>query len=193
MDYMDRHSDNDINKLIFERWSPRSYKNKSIEEDKLNSILEAARWAPSCFNEQPWRFIVAQSSEDRERVIAFLADANKAWCNNVPVFITVISRADFAQSGKQNRWNGFDAGCSWGYIALEARRQGLYAHAMGGFDRLKAKEALKIPEGFEVYAVIALGERDIPEVLSEKLREREKPSDRKPLKEIVFYGLYSDK
>ncbi len=193
MDFKERYSDKDINNLIFERWSPRAFSGKPIDEQKLMNILEAARWAPSCFNDQPWRFIVAAAEKDRAVVIEALADTNKLWAKNAPVLVAVASRTSFSHNDKPNRWNGFDAGCAWGYLALEARRQGLYAHAMGGFDKLKLKELLELPDEYELYAVVAIGELASIDVLSEELRGREKPSERKPLENIVHFGKYQVK
>lgn len=193
MDFMNRHTDYPISEIIFERWSPRAFASTPIDEQKLKCVFEAARWAPSCFNEQPWKFIAANTEADRARFLEILADSNRVWAKNAPVLIALISRTTFAYNGKPNRWNGFDAGCAWGFLALEARRQGLYAHAMGGFDKAKAKAVLNVPEDYEVYAMIALGELGDTSVLPQELAERELPADRKDLEEVLHFGGFPAK
>ncbi len=192
MDNEKRKSDHPVNPLILMRWSPRSFTSAPVPEEKLNSILEAARWAPSCFNEQPWKWIVARTEADRQRVLEVLAETNRVWADKAPVLLVLVSHTVFSRNGKPNRWNGFDAGCAWGYLALEAVRQGLYAHAMGGFDKAKARAVLNIPEDYEIYAVIAMGEQGPEENLPEELQERELPSDRKALSDMVCEGLYRE-
>lgn len=190
MQFENRYTDYPINPLILKRWSPRAYAPAPVPEEKLNCILEAARWAPSCFNEQPWKWIVAKTEAGRERFLDFLTASNRVWACKAPVLLVLTSRSIFSQNGRPNRWNGFDAGCAWGFLALEAARQGLYAHAMGGFDRVKAKAALGIPEDYEVYAVVALGELAPAENLPGELQERELPSGRKELKEIMIEDYF---
>ena len=192
MDYRNRHTDWNINELIFTRWSPRAYSSSKISHEKLQCILEAARWAPSCFNEQPWRFIVTTQDNRKAEFLDFLAEPNRQWAKNAPILIALIAKSDFTHNGKPNRWSGYDAGCAWGFLALEARRQGLYAHAMGGFDRAKAKEALRVPESYEIHAIIALGEIGDVSQLNEEQREREKPSNRKALEDIVFFEEFKE-
>lgn len=179
----------DINPLILNRWSPRAFAAKEVPEQLLFSLFEAARWAPSGSNIQPWRYIIARTCEDRERFHSFISEGNREWCEQAPVLAIVISHT-ITPSGKPSRSHAFDAGASWAYLAIEATRKGLFAHAMGGFDRDKAREVLHIPAEYEAHAVIAIGYRGDPSDLSERNREREHPSGRRKLSETVFEGTF---
>ncbi|KXG74285.1 nitroreductase family protein [Thermotalea metallivorans] len=182
-----------INPLILNRWSPRAISEEEITEKELFTLLEAARWAPSCYNEQPWRFILARKKEDRERFYEFLTESNRIWAEKAPVLIAWISKTNFTENGKVNRWHGFDAGTAWGYLSLEGERQGLLVHAMGGFSVKKAKEILGLDDDHDIFAIIAVGKRGKKEMLPIELQEREKPSGRKPLDELVFEGSFQNK
>nr|WP_235615893.1 nitroreductase family protein [Brevibacillus reuszeri] len=187
-----RHAGHEIDPVFLNRWSPRSYKSDSIPDEVLNSIFEAARWAPSASNEQPWRFIVARTEEDKARFYPFIADGNRIWCEKAPVLVLIVSQT-MGSRGAYNRAHAFDAGTAWGFLALEATRQGLATHAMGGFDPEKAREVLGIPEDYEAHAVIAIGYQGEKEALSEAMQEREKPSSRRALSETVFEGVFTKK
>ncbi|WP_066190696.1 MULTISPECIES: nitroreductase family protein [Gracilibacillus] len=179
-----RIADHPIDELFLKRWSPRSFSDKQIEESDLMSLFEAARWAPSGSNKQPWRYIIARSEVDKEKFYSFIKDTNLAWCKKAPVLALIVSDAE------ANGSHAFDAGTSWGYLALQAMQKGLVTHAMGGFYKDKAREALNIPEQFQPHAVIAIGYQDAKEKLAEKLQQREAPSPRRPLAETVFEGEY---
>lgn len=187
-----RKAEHDIDPVFLNRWSPRSYKSDPVPEDVLFSLFEAARWAPSGNNEQPWRFIMARTQEDRERFYPFIAEGNRIWCEKAPVLTLILSKTDTSRD-TPNRTHAFDAGAAWACLALEATRQGLIAHAMGGFDREQAKVVLGIPEGYEPQAVIAIGYQGDQDVLPEALQEREKPSGRRELGETVFEGVFPEK
>lgn len=182
----------DIDAVFLNRWSPRSFKSDQVPNEVLFSLFEAARWAPSGSNEQPWRFILARTQEDRERFYPFIAEGNRVWCEKAPVLVLIVSKT-INSRGTASPSHAFDAGAAWGYLALEATRQGLVTHAMGGFDREKARAALGIPEGYEPHAVIAIGYQGEKEELPEALQEREKPSGRRELSEMVFEGVFSEK
>ncbi len=186
-----RKAEHDMDPSFLNRWSPRSFQNKGVPDAVLASIFEAARWAPSASNNQPWRYIVAKTPEDRERFLSFISPFNVEWCKRAPV-IAVAFAHQLNPNGSANRWGGFDTGTSWGYLALEAIRHGVYSHAMGGFDKDKAKETLGVPDDYEAMAVIALGYRGEKEQLSEKHQEREQPSSRRPFAESFFEGKYGD-
>lgn len=181
-----------IDPLFLNRWSPRSYKPDTIAEDVLFGLFEAARWAPSANNEQPWRFLLARTQEDRERFYPFIAEGNRVWCEEAPVLVLLVSKT-INSRGDHSRAHAFDAGAAWGYLALEAARQGLVTHAMGGFDREKAREVLGIPEDYEPQVMIAVGYQGEKEALPEALQEREKPSARRALSETVFEGVFPAK
>lgn len=188
-----RKASHDIDPIYIKRWSPRSFLNKEVPKDVLHSVLEAARWAPSAANIQPWRFVVARSQADRERFLSFINDGNVAWCDKAPVLSVVISKMDAVFTGGDNPSHAFDTGAAWGYLALEAARKGLSTHAMGGFDKNKAKEVLEIPENYAVHAVIALGYQGDKDALLEHYQHREKPSDRNEVDMFISEGTFVEK
>ncbi|GER68615.1 nitroreductase [Weizmannia acidilactici] len=183
-----RKAQYEIDPVYLERWSPRSFLEKEVPEDVLMSLFEAARWAPSAFNHQPWRFIIARTKEDREKFMSFIGEFNKTWCKTVPSFALVISKTE-SDTGPI-RSHAFDAGAAWGYLSLEAVRKGLATHPMTGFDFEKAREVLNIPEDYAIDALIAIGYQGEKDALPVALQERETPSDRRPVKESVFEGSF---
>jgi nitroreductase len=182
-----RQTDKDINPLFLNRWSPRAFSEKNVPEKILLNVLEAARWAPSGSNLQPWRYIVARKPEDRAKFHTFINAGNREWCEKAPVLLALVSHK-LTGSGNLNRSHSFDAGASWGYLALEAARQGLIAHAMGGFDVEMARSVLGVPEDYEINVIIAMGYQGDVKNLPEKFHDREKPSDRRPLTSSIFEG-----
>lgn len=185
-----RQAAHDINPIFLNRWSPRSFLNKEVPEDVLHSVFEAARWAPSAANMQPWRFVFARTEADRAKFLSFIYDGNVAWCKNAPVLIAVISKMD-RDPGKENMTHAFDTGAAWGYLALEASQKGLITHGMGGFDRDKAKDVLNIPGNYFVNAIIALGYQADKSTLDENYHDRELPSDRKPVEDFLSEGTFT--
>ncbi len=158
---------------------------KKCQKKFLLSLFEAARWAPSGSNNQPWRFIVARTPEQLAKFHDFIVPVNRVWCEKAPVLTLVISHTK-TPKGTDNPSHAFDAGTAWGYLALEANNQGLITHAMGGFEREKAREALHIPAEYELHAVVAIGYRGPVEALPENLQEREVPSGRREIKELII-------
>jgi nitroreductase len=186
-----RTSEYPINPLILNRWSPRSMTGEELDDDDIMSLFEAARWAPSSFNNQPWRFIYAKrNTEHWHRLFNLLVDANKTWAKNAALLTVVISRKNFEFNEKPARTHQFDAGSAWENLALEASSRGIVAHGMQGFDYEKAKAELGIPADFEVMAMIAIGKRGPKENLPTELQDKEKPNDRKALKDIIMEGTY---
>ena len=180
-----------INPLILSRWSPRSMTGEELGDDDIMSLFEAARWAPSSFNNQPWRFIYAKrNTEHWDRLFNLLVDANKTWAKNAALLAVVISRKNFEFNEKPARTHQFDTGSAWENLALEASSRGIVAHGMQGFDYEKAKTELGIPADFEVMAMIAIGKRGPKENLPTELQDKEKPNDRKALKDIIMEGTY---
>lgn len=180
-----------INPLILNRWSPRSMTGEELGDDVIMSLFEAARWAPSSFNNQPWRFIYAKrNTEHWDRLFNLLVDANKTWAKNAALLAVVISRKNFEFNEKPARTHQFDTGSAWENLALEASSRGIVAHGMQGFDYEKAKTELGIPADFEVMAMIAIGKRGPIENLPTELQDKEKPNDRKALKDIIMEGTY---
>jgi nitroreductase len=181
----------DIDPVILERWSPRSFSDRNVDESTLLSLLEAARWAPSGSNEQPWRFIIATTAEEKQAFYPFIMEGNRIWCEKAPALILIVS----AKTGSRgpNPYHAFDTGAAWAFLALEAARKGLYTHAMGGFYADKARETLGIPDDYEPQVVVAVGYIGEKESLPPQLQEREKPSTRRPLEESVFRGTFGRK
>jgi nitroreductase len=186
-----RTSEYSINPLILSRWSPRSMTGEELGDDDIMSLFEAARWAPSSFNNQPWRFIYAKrNTEHWDRLFNLLVDVNKTWAKNAALLAVVISRKNFEFNEKPARTHQFDTGSAWENLALEASSRGIVAHGMQGFDYEKAKTELGIPADFEVMAMIAIGKRGPKENLPTELQDKEKPNDRKALKDIIMEGTY---
>lgn len=184
----------DINHVIVNRWSPRSFVKGEIVDKELFSLFEAARWAPSSSNSQPWRFIYAKrNSKNWDGLFNLLGDFNKQWCADASVLVVVISRKNYENNGQPSITHQFDTGAAWENLAIQAVSQGLSTHAMAGFDYEKAKKDLQVPDDFQVMAMIAIGKRGPKEKLSSELQEREFPNTRKPLAEIVMEGKFGTK
>ena len=147
-----------INNLSEQRWSPRAFSGQPVETQKIQSILEAARWASSAFNEQPWRFIVGQKdNEAYVNILSTLVDWNKLWAGNVPVLILNLAKKTFSHNGSQNVTFKYDLGQAVGIMILEAVNQNLYTHQISGFDSVKAAELFNIPDDFQAVSVTAIG------------------------------------
>jgi nitroreductase len=192
-----RRSEYKINSLILNRWSSRAMSDaEELSNADLMSLFEAARWAPSSVNAQPWRFIYAKRNtvraEDWNRLFNLLVDANKDWAKNAAVLIVVVSKKELEYNWRvlPSVTHQFDTGAAWENLALEASSRGLVAHALAGFDYEKARRDLDIPDEYDVMAMVAIGKRGPKESLSPVLQEREIPSDRKPLGEIVMEGRF---
>ncbi|WNR42269.1 nitroreductase family protein [Paenibacillus roseipurpureus] len=184
-----RQPDHEINPQFIERWSPRSFSDQDVPEDVLLCLLEAARWAPSGNNNQPWRFIIARTPEHLTAFHSFIHPSNRVWCEKAPVLALAISHT-LTPRGTENASHAFDTGTAWGYLALEANNQGLITHAMGGFDRDLARQTLNIPNDYAIHAVIAIGYRGPVDALPENLREREVPSSRNEVSTFTYFGKF---
>ncbi len=178
----------EIDPINVNRWSPRSFQEKEVPEETLFAVLEAAGFAPSAFNFQPWRFIVARTPEERAKFLSFLAEFNQAWCAKVPVLILIVSQTSSENGPFPSA--AFDAGAAWGALAHEAVRKGLVTHAMTGFDFEKARQVMNVPENFAIQAAVALGYQGDKDALPEMMASREAPSPRRPLEETVFKGAF---
>ena len=186
-----RKVENNINPLFVNRWSPRAMSGEEISHDDLMGLFEAARWAPSSYNNQPWRFIYAKRNTDHwQTLISLLVEGNKIWAKNAAVIVVVISRKTFEFNEKPAITHQFDAGAAWENLALEATSRELVTHGMQGFDFNEARKVLGIPDSFDVMAMIAIGKLGQKENLPRDLQEREYPSNRKPLEEIVMEGKF---
>src|SRR5699024_6915087 len=143
----------DIDPIYIKRWSPRSFTDHAVPDDVSYRWFGAARCAPSGADMQPWRFLLARTHAAEEHRLRFIGVGDVICCAQAPVLVAVASRMDNPKSGKENRTHAFDTGTAWGFLALEANRKGLITHAMGGFDREKAKAALRLPKNFAVHAI----------------------------------------
>lgn len=185
-----------IHELLQRRWSPRAFADRPVEPEKLLRVLEAARWAASCFNEQPWRYFVA-TKEDRagyDKLLGCLVEKNRLWASSAPVLLLSVASLNFAHNNKANRHAFHDVGAASASLVLEATALGLYVHQMAGFDVAKARTEFAVPDGFEPVAAIALGYLGDPAQLPDDLRQREvTPNGRRPLAEFVFAGTWGQK
>ena len=187
-----RTPDRPIDPIFLRRWSPRAMTGAPVGADDLATVFEAARWAPSTYNEQEWRFLYAHRAGPHwQTFFDLLAEGNRAWCDKAGVLIVVLSHRVFARNGKPNRVHTFDAGAAWENLALQGCSMGLVVHGMMGFDYDRAKSALAVPDDYAVEAMVALGHPGEPSTLPESLRKIEAPSQRKPVAELVREGQFS--
>ena len=178
--------------LLLNRWSPRSMTGEPLADDELFPLFEAARWAPSSFNSQLWRFILGRRQHPQEfnQFMSLVVPGNRAWAQNAAALVVVVSRTRFEFNDRQSVTHAFDAGAAWENLAIEAGRRGLVAHGMEGFDYARAKTELSVPDDFEVHAMLAVGRRAPADDLPDKYRASEHPNLRRPLHEIVFEGRF---
>ncbi|MGL5870815.1 MAG: nitroreductase family protein [Xenococcaceae cyanobacterium] len=182
-----------VDELLKKRWSPIAFSNQPIEPEKLNSLLEAASWAASSYNEQPWIYIVASgdNKEEFDRLLSCLAESNQVWAKTAPVLMLSVASLNFKKNGKENRHAFHDVGAASTSMAIQAAAMDLYLHQMAGFDVAKARELYSIPSDYEPVAAIALGYRGDTQMLPENLQQRElAPRSRKPLNDFVFTGSW---
>ena len=188
-------TDHPIHEPLAERWSPYGFDSRPVPEDDLRSLFEAARWAASSFNEQPWYYLIA-AKDDREefgRLLSCLVEGNQAWAKAVPVLVLCVVSLKFKLNAKDNRAAVHDLGLAAGNLLVEATTRGLFVHQMIGILPEKAREIYRIPEGFEAWTAMAIGYRGDPDSLPGPLRERDlTPRQRKPLKEFVFSGKWKN-
>ena len=182
-----------IHNLISERWSPRSFADRPVEREKLHSLFEAARWAASSFNGQPWYFIVGTKDdpENYKKVLDSLIEFNQGWAKGAPVLALSVAKSKFDHNGEPNRHALHDVGQATANLALQAEALGLAVHQMAGILPEKAREIFGIPEGYEVVAAMAIGYPGEAHTLPDHLKEREvAPRERKPLDSFVFTGKW---
>ena len=164
---------------------------QSVTDEELLTLFEAARWAPSTYNEQEWRFLYARrDSSYWPLFFGLLVDANQAWCNNAAVLVVVLARKRFSKNNKPNPVHLFDAGCASENLALQASMMGLVSHGMAGFDFDEARTTLNVPEVFDVAAMFAIGHPGDPDNLPDELRKRETPSGRRAVMESICEGAF---
>jgi nitroreductase len=182
-----------IHDLLRHRWSPRAFSDKPVSPDILRSLFEAARWAPSSSNEQPWAFLVAtrDDPQNHAKMLSTLVEFNQAWAKHAPVLSIAVSEMVFERTGKPNRNAFYDTGAAVADLSLEATSRGLFVHQMAGFDPQRATELFAIPSSWEPIAAFVIGYPGDPESLPDSLRQRETaPRERKPLASFVMAGSW---
>lgn len=190
-----RQSEHPVEPIFLERWSPRAFTGEEIPQAELDSIFEAARWAPSSYNSQPWRFLYAKRGTAHfDTFLGLLNPFNQQWAKNASVIIIAVSARSFVRPGTtevlQSRTHSFDTGAAWANLALQASKLGWHAHGIGGFDVEKTRTELKVPDDYEVEIAIALGRRGEKTILPENFHGGETPNDRRPLKDSAFEGAF---
>ncbi len=188
-------SDYPILDVIKRRWSPRAFGDRLIEPNKVRQLFEAARWAASSYNEQPWRFIVATKDNEKEykKALECLLEANQVWAKQAPLLILTVSKKTFSKNGKPNRVYVHDVGLAMANLTLQATAMGLFAHQMAGVDLDKVRKTYKIPDDFEPQTACAVGYAGDPDTLPDSLKQAEhEERTRKPLTEIVFTGKWDE-
>jgi nitroreductase len=182
-----------VHDLIKERRSPLAYSERSVGREELRSLLEAARWAASSYNQQPWHFIVATKEDPREyeRLLGCIVPANALWAASAPVLMLSVAKLTYDSNGAPNRHALYDVGQATANLAIQATALGLALHQMGGFNMERARAEFQIPEGYEPVAAIAVGYPGDPASLPESLRARASaPRTRRELGEFVFTGRW---
>jgi nitroreductase len=185
-----RKPENPVHDIFINRWSPRAMSGEQIDDATLKSLFEAARWAPSSNNNQPWRFIYARrNTPNWDTFFNLMNEGNQVWAKNAAVLIVVISKTTF-DSGKPARTHSYDTGAAWVSLALQGSLLNLVVHGMQGFDYDRAKQELRVPDEYQVEAMIAIGRHGKKEDLPDYLQEREFPSPRKNVSEIALEGMF---
>ena len=187
-----RAPDHSIEPIFVDRWSPRAMSGEPLDEAELKRLFEAARWAPSTYNEQEWRFLYARRDTPHwPAFFALLVEANQAWCAKAAVLMVVLSHKVFTHNGKPNPVHTFDAGAAFENLALQGAAMGLVVHGMAGFDRDKARATLGVPDDYDVEAMVAVGHPGDPAELPSALQVRETPSGRKDVGEFIREGPFA--
>ena len=190
-----RQADHPVERIFVDRWSPRAMSGDEISAADLLTLFEAARWAPSAMNAQPWRFVYARrGTEAFDRFLSALAPANQLWASRASALVAVVSLETMTVAGKDepvpNASHSFDAGAAGAHLALQAHLRGFSTHAMGGFDRARAAEVLALPPAHRVEVFVAIGRRGDPSSLPDWAKARERPNERRPLAELVREGSF---
>lgn len=190
---MSRLADHPIDPLFTNRWSPRSFTGEEVPLEVLHSALEAARWAPSASNAQPWRFLIARNGDANwPTFTALLNGRNARWASRASALVLIVSALEIERGGQRgpNNSHSFDSGAAWANFAHQALLLGWHTHGIGGYDRALARETLKIPEDFALEALIAIGRQGSLDTLDEDFHAQESPNTRRPLAESVFAGTF---
>jgi nitroreductase len=187
-----RTPDYPIETLFAARWSPRAMSGEPLADGEIRTLFEAARWAPSTYNEQEWRFLYARRDTPQwQTFFDLLVEGNQAWCTNAAMLVLILAHKVFSRNGKPNPVHLFDSGCAFENLALQGTAMGLVVHGMQGFDYDKARTSLNVPDDFAVAAMFAAGRPGPLSNLPEQMRAGEKPSNRKPVTEIICEGAFA--
>ena len=188
---MQRKSLYPISNIFLNRWSSRAMSDEPVTKEQLMVLFEAARFAPSAYNEQPWRFIYTHKGTILfKKLLASMISFNQSWVKNAAVLVVLISKNFFERNGKLSHTHSLDAGAAWMSLALQGSINGLIVHGIGDFDYDQVRIVLNIPLEFKIEIMIAIGKQGEKKKLPVDLQAREKPSNRKPLKEIVFEDIF---
>jgi nitroreductase len=181
----------DVDDAFVRRWSPRSFSSEPLAPEQVRSLFEAARWAPSASNLQPWLFVYADDEKTLALTRPILRDGNRRWADRAPLLVFVFARRSNPTTGEVNRLAAFDTGAAWMSLALQAQKLGLVAHAMGGIYPERAYAILGVrTEEYESLCAVAVGRRAAPDSLPDDLRAREVPSTRKAIAEFALRGAF---
>ena len=191
-----RRTEHPIEPMFLERWSPRAYTGEAMPDADLMTIFEAARWAPSSYNSQPWTFVYAKRDTPHwDKLLGLLNEFNQSWAKNAAVMIIAVSNSLMLPPGAEkpvpSHSHSYDAGSAWAYLALQASRLKWDAHAMVGFDMDRAFAELNVPQGYRVEAAICIGRRGDKSMLPEGLQGRETPNGRNPLDGMIREGAFA--
>lgn len=186
-----RHPAHEIESLFVRRWSPRAMNGAAVSERELDRLFEAARWAPSTYNEQEWQFRFAHRDSDHwQAFFDLLLEPNQAWCRQAGVLIAIFANTKLKQNGEPNPVHLFDCGAAFENLALQGAAMGLVVHGMAGFDWQRAAEVLRAPPDHVIAAMVAIGQPGDPDRLPENLRQKELPSQRRPIAESRGEGPF---
>ncbi len=191
--FLGRTADYPVDKLFLQRWSPRAYTGEAIPHDVLMTIFEAARWAPSSYNSQPWRFIYGlKDTPAFDKILGLLVPANQGWAKNASVLVVIASKTTMSPRGTEmpSHSHSFDAGAAWQNLALQASLLGWPSHGMTGFDIPRAAAELGVPEGYRVEAALAIGKQGDKSILPEQVQAMEAPNGRNPVSSLAFEGAF---
>jgi nitroreductase len=187
-----RTAEHPIESIFVRRWSPRAMSGEPLSKEEMLTLFEAARWAPSTYNEQEWRFLYAvRGTPNWPTFFDLLVEGNRVWCERAGILCVIIAHKVFQRNGKPNPVHVFDAGLAFENLALQGAAMGLVVHGMQGFNFEKARAALAVPDDYAVCAMFAAGHPGDPNDLPAELREREEPSQRKPVSEIICEGRFA--
>lgn len=182
----EREKQNEVHDIFVQRWSPRAMSSEPVPEEEIDSLFEAARWAPSSYNNQHWRFVyVERTDEEWDAFLDLLADPNRQWAKRAGILVVMCSKTTFDHNGEPAPTHSFDTGAAWENMALQGAEMNLVVHGMQGFDYKGMAELIDLDEGFEIEAMAAIGKPASEDVLSEDFSDREEVSGRKEVSEIV--------